>query len=54
MCDKVTYLGVMLDQKLRFEEHIQSVVSKAEQRMFIVRNFVHLNTIPLATMLLKA
>ena len=54
MCDKVTYLGIMLDQKLRFEEHIQSVVSKSEQRMYIVRNFVHLSTIPLATMLFKS
>ena len=54
MCDKVTYLGVLLDQKLRFEDHVQSVVSKAEQRMYIVRNFVHLSTVPLATMLFKS
>ena len=40
--------------KVRFEEHIQSVVSKAEQRMYIVRNVVHLGTIPLATMLFKS
>ena len=50
LCDKVIQLGV-LDQMLRFEDHLQSIVSKAEQRMFIVRNFAHLSTLPLATII---
>ena len=54
MCDKVNYLGVLVDHKLRFEEHVQSIVTKAEQRMHIVRNFVYLSTRPLATMLFKS
>ena len=41
MCDKVYYLGVLVDHKLRFEEHVESIVAKAEQRTHIVRNSVH-------------
>ena len=29
---------------LRFEEHVQTIVTKAEQRMHIARNFVYLRT----------
>mgnify|MGYP001801116996 FL=1 len=54
MCDKVTYLVVLLDQKLRFEEHFQSIVSKAEQLTYIVRSFVHLSKLPLASRLFKS
>lgn len=54
MCDKVTFLlGSVLYQNLSFGEHVHFVVSKAEQRVDIVRNFVHLSTKPLATMLFE-
>ena len=44
----------MINEKLRFEDRVQSIVSKVEQRMYIVRNFVHLSTFPFASMLFKS
>jgi hypothetical protein len=35
----VKYLGVTLDTKLRFQSHICNVVTKARQRMYIVKRF---------------
>ena len=52
--DNVKYLGVQIDDKLRFEEHINSVATKASQRMYIVRNFVYLSSTTLASMLFKS
>ena len=40
LSDKVKYLGVIVDDKLRFQEHVQSALSTASQRMYIVKNFV--------------
>ena len=40
-CDNVKYLGVLVDNKLRFEEHVQNTVTKASQRMNIVRAFLY-------------
>lgn len=53
MTDEVEYLGVLVDYKLRFEEFVRSIVTKAEQCMHIVRNLTYLSTTPLATLLLK-
>jgi hypothetical protein len=35
----VKYLGITLDSKLRFKEHVQNVVTKAKQRLYLVRRF---------------
>ena len=53
-CETSKYLGVEIDQKLRFEAHIQNVVRKANQRMYIIKNFLYLSTKPLACMLFKS
>ena len=53
-CESTKYLGVEIDQKLRFEAHIQNVVRKANQRMYIIKNFLYLSTKPLACMLFKS
>ena len=52
--DEANSLGVLVDHKLRFEEHMQTIVTKAEQQMHIARNFVYLRTRPLATMFFKS
>jgi hypothetical protein len=51
LCDNVKYLGVLIDDKLRFSNHVTKVVSKASQRMFIIRTFLYQSTKPLASML---
>ena len=48
MYNKVNYLGVMVDRALRLEEHVQSIVTTAEQRI------LYLSTPPLATMLFES
>jgi len=48
MSEKVRYLGVLVDQNLRFHEHVQSVVTTVSRRMYIVKNCVYLNSKPLA------
>ena len=53
-CDNVKYLGVLFDNKLRFEDHVNNVVSKANQRMFVIRTFNYQSTKPLACMLFKS
>ena len=53
-CDNVKYLGVQIDNKLRFESHVNNVVTKASQRMFIIRTFLYQSTKPLASMLFKS
>ena len=53
-CSSVKYLGVEVDDRLRFEDHIENIVTKANQRMYIVRNFLYLSTKPLACMLFKS
>ena len=32
-CEKVKYLGVDIDHKLRFEDYVQRITGKASQRM---------------------
>jgi len=54
LSDKVRYLGVLVDQNLRFHEHVQSVVTTISRRMYIVKNFVYLSSKPLANMLFKS
>jgi hypothetical protein len=54
LSDNVKYLRVQIDNKLRFEEHINSVATKASQRLYIVRNFVYLSSTTLARMLFKS
>ena len=44
VCDNVKYLGVFVDNKLRFEEYVQNTVTKASQRMHIVRTFLYKST----------
>ena len=53
-CEKVKYLGVDIDQKLRFEDYVQRTTGKASQRMHIVKNFLYLGSKPLACMLFKS
>ena len=50
-CDNVKYLGVLIDNKLRFENHFNNVASKANQRMFVIKTFNYQSTKPLACML---
>ena len=54
LSDKVRYLGVIVDKDLRFHEHVQSVVTTAARRMYIVKNFVYFSSKPLANMLFKS
>ena len=35
---KVKYLGITVDDKLRFQEHVHSVLTTVSQRMYIVKN----------------
>ena len=43
-CDNVKYLGVLVDNKLCFVEYVQNTVTKASQRMHIVRTFLYKST----------
>ena len=54
LCDKVRYLGITVDDKLRYQEHVQSVLTTVSQRMYIVKNFVYLSSKPLSNMLFKS
>ena len=38
-CDSVMYLGIDIDCKLRFEDYADKIISKASQRMHIVKKF---------------
>ena len=53
-CDNVKYLGVLVDNKLRFAEHVQNTVTKASQRMYIVRAFLYKSTKSLSAVLFKS
>ena len=53
-CDKVKYLCVTVDDKLRYHDHVQSIVTTASQRMYIVKNFVYYSSKPLSHMLFKS
>ena len=53
-CDNVKYLGVFVDNKLRFEEYVQNTVTKASQKMHIVRTFLYKSTKSLSIMLFKS
>ena len=44
ICDKVRYLGITVDDKLGFQEHVKSVLTTVSQRMYIVKNFVYLRS----------
>jgi len=52
LSEKVRYFGVLVDQNLRFHEHVQSVVTTVPRRMYIVKNFVYLSSKPLANYML--
>ena len=54
LCDKVIYLGVIIDSNLRFEDHVNNVVTKANQRMFVVKTFCNQSTSALSAMLFKS
>ena len=54
LSDKVKYLGVIVDQDLRFHEHVQSVVTTAARRMYIVKNFAYFSSKHLANILFKS
>ena len=43
-CDNIKYLGVLADNKLCFKEYVQNTVTKASQRMHIVRTFLYKST----------
>ena len=49
-CNNVKYLGILVDNKLRFEEHIQNTLAKARQRMHVVRTFLYKSTKSLSAM----
>ena len=53
-CEKVKYLGIDIDHKLRFEDYVQRITGKASQRMYVVKNFLYLSSKPLACMLFKS
>ena len=53
-CEKVKYLGVDIDNKLRFEDYVHKITGKASQRMYVVKNFMYLSSKPLASMLFKS
>ena len=46
------YLGIDIDCKLRFEDYADKIISKASQRMYIVKNFLYLRSRPLVCMLI--
>ena len=48
------YLGITVDDKLRFQEHVKSVLTTVSQRMYIFKNFVYLSSKPLSNMLFKS
>ena len=48
--DSSAYYGVLVDNELRFEEHVQNTVTKASQRIHIVRTFLHKSTKSLSAM----
>jgi len=54
LSDKVKYISVLVNQNLRFHEHVQSVVTTVSRRMYIVKNLVYLSSKPLANMLFKS
>ena len=51
-CDSVMYLGIDIGCKLRFEDYADKIISKASQRMYIVKNFLYLRFRPLVCMLI--
>ena len=45
-CEKVKNLGVIIDSKLSFHEHIQEKVNEAYSMLGIInRNFKHINRV---------
>ena len=52
--DSVKYLGIELDCNLRYETHVSNIVRKARQRMYIVRLFYTMGSLPLTTMMFKS
>ena len=53
-CDNVKYLGVLFDNKLPFENYVNNVVSKANQRMVAIRTSNYQSTKPLACVLFNS
>ena len=50
-CDIDNYLGVDIDNKLRYEDYVQKIAGIASQRMFVARNFLYPSSKPLVSML---
>ena len=40
--DTVKYLGVMIDCRLNFDNHVEAAITKSKQRLYIVRRFINL------------
>ena len=53
ICHNVKYIGVIIDNNLRFESHVDNLVTKASQRMHIVRSVCYTSTKLLSSMLFK-
>ena len=43
LCDNLGYLGITIDDKLRYQEHVQSVLTTVSQRMYIVKKTLYLS-----------
>ena len=54
LCSTTKYLGVLVDENLRFVDHMENITSTAKQRMYIVRLFYNLGSKQLATMMFKS
>ena len=48
------YLGVDIDQELRFEDYVQRITGKASKRMYVVKKILYVSYKPLARMLFKS
>ena len=53
-CASTKYLGVLVDDKLQFGEHINNIVTIAKQRMHIVRLFYHIGSPQLAMLFVES
>ena len=56
--DSFTYLGTVIDKRLRFQEHSMEVIKKAQKRLYIMKKLYAMHvSVPLqsnATLLLSS
>ena len=52
ICHNVKYIGVVIDNNLRFESHVDNLVTKASQRMHNVRTFCYTSSTKLLSSML--